>query len=208
MTAPDPPGLLPLMKVIAAGDAAEAMRVLEASPRLATATITTGASRNGPEGYFLNAIGRYVYGGHTALHVAAAAYQDEIARGLIARGADVCASNRRGAQPLHEAAGGDPASAHWNPQAQVETITSLIAAGADVNAVDRDAASPLHRAARTRCAAAAAALLDHGADPRLKTKGGSTPLKLATLTTGRGGTGTAAAKGQQTAIIGLLEPVS
>jgi hypothetical protein len=208
MTAPDPTGLLPLMKAVAAGDAAEAMRILEASPSLATAAITTGASRNGPEGYFLDTIGRYVYGGHTALHVTAAAYQDEIARALIARGADVRARNRRGAQPLHEAAVGDPASAHWNPEAQVRTIKSLIAAGADVNAVDRDAATPLHRAARTRCAAAATALLDQGADPRLKTKGGSTPLKLATLTTGRGGTGTAVAKDQQAAIIGLLEPVS
>src|SRR5262249_37413720 len=47
--------------------------------------------------------------------------------------------------------------------------------------------TPLHRAVRTRCAAAVRALLDGGADPRRKNKNGSTPIKLATQHTGRGG---------------------
>jgi hypothetical protein len=64
--------------------------------------------------------------------------------------------------------------------------------------------TPLHRAVRTRCAAAVEALLARGANPRLRNKGGSTPPDLAGLTTGRGGSGTAAAKEQQREILKLF----
>ena len=83
-------------------------------------------------------------------------------------------------------------------------IACLIAAGADPNCVDRSGVSPLHRAVRTRCAAAVSALIDGGADPLLENRSGSTPMLLATQNTGRGGSGSDAAKQQQEEIIRLL----
>jgi len=80
----------------------------------------------------------------------------------------------------------------------------LIAAGADPNAFDANGTPPLHRAVRNRCAAAVGALLDGGADPHRKNGSGSTVKQLATMTTGRGGTGSAAAKAEQAEILRLL----
>jgi hypothetical protein len=201
VNSPDP--LPSLMRLIAAGDP-KALQVLAAWPALATAKAATGATRQDPNSYFLAGSG-YVYAGHTALHVAAGAYQTEIIAALIALGADVRAKNRRGSEPLHEAAAGQPGSGHWAPAAQATAIAQLILAGADPNARNMEGATPLHRAVRTRCASAVAALLEGGADPGLPNKAGSTPLRLATLTTGRGGSGLSAAKARQAEIISLLE---
>jgi hypothetical protein len=154
---------------------------------------------------FFEAITHYVYGGDTPLHAAAACYGTDIVATLLARGADVAARNRRGAQPLHYAADGHPESAGWNPEAQQATITELIDAGADPNARDKSGVSPLHRAVRTRCAAAVAALIAGGADPTLPNLSGSTPLDLAQQPTGRGGSGSDAAHAQQAEIIRLLQ---
>ena len=55
-----------------------------------------------------------------------------------------------------------------NPRAQADTISCLIEAGADPNA----------------------------ADPRRRNNRGSTPVQLATRTTGRGGSGSAESKAQ------------
>jgi hypothetical protein len=68
-----------------------------------------------------------------------------------------------------------------------------------------DGATPLHRAVRTRCAEAVRALLDHGANPAIRNKNGSTALNLALHTTGRGGSGSPEAKAQQQAILLLLQ---
>jgi ankyrin repeat protein len=57
---------------------------------------------------------------------------------------------------------------------------------------------------RTRCATAVKALLDGGADPRRKNKMGSTPLRLAEVSSGRGGSGTPEAKAEQQEILRLL----
>jgi ankyrin repeat protein len=146
-----------------------------------------------------------VYVRDTVLHVAAAGYRADLARQLLRAGADVGAPNRRGAQPLHYAADGLPGSANWNPEAQVATVVCLIEAGADPNAVDKSGVAPLHRAVRTRCAAAVSALLDGGADAQLKNRRGSTPLQLARLNTGRGGSGSPEAKAQQQRIVQILE---
>jgi hypothetical protein len=204
MTAADKT-LIVLMRAIAAGDAARAFALLAASPELARAASTRGATRQDSTPHFLNEIGYYLYAGVTALHVAAAGYRAELARELIARGADVQARNRRGAEPLHAAAVGAPGSSWWNPHAQAETIACLISAGADPNVGDMDGVAPLHRAVRTRCAAAVEALLAHGADVNLMNKSGSTPLRLAMLNTGRGGSGSAEAKAEQAKIVALLE---
>src|SRR5262249_5847037 len=144
--------------------------------------------------FYLDAIGYYAYAGTTVLHVAAAAYREDMVRQLIALGADVRARNRRGAEPLHAAAVGGPGTRTWNPRAQVATIACLIEAGADPNAADISGVTPLHKAVRTRCSAAVKALLDRGADAGRTTDGGSTALLLATLNTGRGGSGSPAAK--------------
>jgi len=64
--------------------------------------------------------------------------------------------------------------------------------------------APLHRAVRTRCTAAVRALLMNGADARRRNGNGSTPLHLAVQSTGRGGSGSAAAREQQATIVRLL----
>ena len=184
---------------------AAASRWLAASPDLASACLEEGAARHGSEGYFFDEIKHYLYAGDTALHIAAAAYRDEIAQKLIAAGADVRARNRRGAEPLHYAVDGGPGSPIWNPSAQAATVASLVAAGADPNAVDKSGVTPLHRAVRTRCTAAVRVLLESGADIRRKNKNGSTPMQIATRTTGRSGSGTPEAKAQQREIVRLLE---
>lgn len=186
-----------LVRAIIDGDATEASRLLADSPEL--------ASERADGDVLVDMISHYIYGGDTALHIAAAAYQTAIVRKLIAAGADVRATNRRGAQPLHYAADGVPGAMTWNPRAQAATIAALIKAGADPNAVDNSGVMPLHRAVRTRCAAAVKALLDGGADPRATNKAGSTPLDLAMQNTGRGGSGSPEARKQQAEIIRLLE---
>jgi hypothetical protein len=194
-----------LMKAIASPEDLTALGLLSAAPALARAVLGEGATRAAATGSFLTGISHYVYAGDTALHVAAAAHRPEIARKLISLGADIAARNRRGATPLHYAADGNPVSSNWNPAAQSQTIARLIESGADPNAVDRNGVTPLHRAVRNRCAAAVSELLDRGADARGRNGKGSTPMMLATRQTGRGGSGSAEAKAQQTEIIRLLE---
>jgi ankyrin repeat protein len=194
-----------LVAVILAGDVAGASRLLKASPELARAIFQAGATRQTENEFFLDRIKRIIYTGDTALHIAAAGYQTEIVRRLIAAGADVHARNRRGQEPLHAAANGIPGSPWWNPSSQAATMTVLIEAGADPNAFDKSGVSPLHKAVRTRCAIAVRTLIDLGADPARTNKNGSTPLVLAVHNTGRGGTGTPDAKSEQQEILRLLE---
>jgi Ankyrin repeats (many copies) len=190
---------------ILAGDAAGVSGLLAASPQLARTAFESGATRQTENAFFVDQIKRYIYAGDTALHIAAAAYQTEIVRKLLAAGADVHARNRRGQESLHAAASGSPGAHWWNPTAQAATITVLVEAGADPNVFDKSGVSPLHKAVRTRCATAVRTLLDLGADPARPNKNGSTPLVLATHNTGRGGTGTPDAKSQQQEILRLLD---
>jgi len=201
---PQPSELLALLRAIASDERSQTTRLLQSSPWLALEAADNGATRQVARQYYLAAVGHYIYAGDTALHIAAAAYQTDIARELVARGANVRARNRRGAEPLHYAVDGVPGSSRWNPAAQAAVVEYLIRAGGDPDCRDASGVAPLHRAARTRCAAAVRALLAHGADPRLKNRNGSTPLHLAVQTTGRGGTGTHDAREQQSEIIRLL----
>ena len=196
--------LLSLLDRIAARDTHESMRLLWSSPALASQTVAIGATRAESHPYFFRNIAHYAYAGDTPLHFAAAAYETELARALIARGAEVRARNRRGAEPLHYACDGGPGSAWWNADAQFAMVTFLLSAGAEIHAVDASGVAPLHRAVRNRCTGAVRALLLSGADARATNRTGSTPLNLAMLNTGRSGSGTAEAREQQAEIIRLL----
>jgi ankyrin repeat protein len=188
-----------LLVAIANLDHKAAVDLLDATPSLATARL---ARR---DEFFLAERRAQVYEGDTALHAAGFSYDREMARELLTRGADIRARNRRGAEPLHAAVIGGPGPESWNPSRQRDVILYLIEAGADPNAAAAGGVTPLHRAVRNRCSAAVEALLGAGADPRLQNDNGSTASDLAGWTTGRGGTGSAAAKAEQRIIIELLE---
>src|SRR4051812_28078857 len=107
-----------LFRAIADGDVERVSHLLDASPRLASEQVATGASRSAAAPFFLKRIAHYVYMGDSALHIAAAAYQAGMVRDLVGRGASVSAKNRRGAEPLHYACDGSPGSTRWDPVAQ------------------------------------------------------------------------------------------
>lgn len=201
---PQEVALQTLLRAIAARDRGAAAQLLAESPTLACQALDTGATRAVESPYYFEVIARFVYAGDTPLHIAAAAYDTGIAEQLVAHGASARARNRRGAEPLHYAADGNPGSDRWNPEAQSATIAYLIQAGANPNAKDNSGVAPLHRAVRTRCAAAVRALLVNGADALGRNIRGSTPLHLAVQNTGRGGTGAVAARAEQQEIIRLL----
>jgi hypothetical protein len=194
------PGFRDFVRHVVNGEIDEVSRLVADNPTLATARAEAGASRHTAPEFFFGEIAHYLYAGDTALHMAAAAFRRPMAMLLVAHGADCHAKNRRGAQPLHYAADAN----HWEPAAQAETIEYLLSIGADPNAVDNSGVAPLHRAVRTRSLPAVLALLDGGANPTAPNKSGSTPLHLAVQTTGRGGSGSAHARHQQTGIIRLL----
>lgn len=196
--------LLELMRKIDAGARADAIRLLRSTPPLATARLAQGGTRTTSEEFFLPICRLQLYVGDTALHVAAAAYDIELVRELLAAGAAIAAQNRRGAQPIHAAANGAPGSNSWNPAAHEAVVKVLVAAGADPNAAAAGGVTPLHRAVRNRCSAAVRALLDAGADPFRKNDAGSTAGMLAIWTTGRGGSGTSEAKAEQAHIARML----
>jgi hypothetical protein len=195
------PDFSKLIQHIVSGNIDTVSGMLSADPSLATIAAPIGAARENAEEFFFTEIRHYLYGGDTALHIAAAGFRRPIAVLLVANGADISAKNRRGQQPLHYAADANC----WNPDAQAETIEYLLSAGADANALDKSGVAPLHRAVRTRSAAAVQALLDGGADPTAPNKSGSLPLDLAVLTTGRSGSGSELARQQQAIIIELLQ---
>ncbi|MFZ1095911.1 MAG: ankyrin repeat domain-containing protein [Xanthobacteraceae bacterium] len=194
-----------LVQAIVSGEVVVARKMVRALPHLAKARAAYGATRQTAAEHFYKEILHYMYEGDTALHMAAAAYQEQMASELIARGGDVRAKNRRGAEPIHYAADGVPGGPAWNPDAQAATIACLIAAGADPNVNDKSGVAPLHRAVRSRCAAAVKVLLESGADVDAANGRGSTPLLLAMQNTGRGGTGSVRAKAQQAEILRLLK---
>ncbi|HEX4222594.1 MAG TPA: ankyrin repeat domain-containing protein [Pseudonocardiaceae bacterium] len=187
-----------LFVAIAKGDRPLVRASLVAAPWLATERLAR------PDEFFIVDCQAQAYQGDTALHVAAVAYDVDIAQDLLAHDADIRARNRRGAEPLHAAVLGGPGATTWNPARQRAIIGYLVEAGADPNAAALGGVTPLHRAVRNRCSAAVETLLRLGADPHAVNDNGSTPADLARRTTGRGGTGSDAAKAEQRIIIDLL----
>lgn len=92
--------------------------------------------------------------GETALHKAAMIGHSELARTLIAHGADLNASSKAGSTPLHIAATAN----------REEVARILLASGADVNARDALGLTPLHRAVSLDAPALVKLLLAYGAD--------------------------------------------
>lgn len=194
-----------LVESIVAGDRVAFNEVLAAHPELIVARVQAGATRSQAKDSFFPEIAHYVYTGDTALHMAAAAHAVDLVTALVEAGSDVAAANRRGARPLHYAVDGGPNAPTWDPAAQSATIRCLLAAGADPNATDKGGATPLHRAIRNRCAGAVETLLVGGADARMANGRGSTAWQLANWTTGKGGSGSSAAREQQAEILRILE---
>lgn len=184
---------------IGAGQRQAAVKLLDAAPSLTTAGVARG------DEFFLAERFAQVYAGDTALHAAAFSYDEEMARELVRRGADVRARNRRGAEPLHAAVMGGPTSPIWNPDRQRAVIVYLVGVGADPNAPASGGVTPLHRAVRNRCSGAVETLLGLGADPTIPNDHGSTAFDLVQWTTGRGGTGSPEAKAEQQIIAELLD---
>ena len=98
--------------------------------------------------------------GTTALHWAVRADQLEIARLLVASGANANAANRYGLTPLSLAAG----------NANAAMVKLLLDAGADAKATIRQGETVLMAAARTGNPEAVALILSHGADVHAREK--------------------------------------
>ncbi len=192
---PAPEALEKLLTAIVEDDRPGVLNLLQATPGLATQQVPRAR-------LYDRKIRHWLYAGDTALHLAAAGHRVELVRQLLAAGADPNArGNHRASGPLHYAADGQPNAPEWNEQRQVMTIQGLVAAGANRLAQDKNGASPLHRAVRTRCAAAVSCLLAAGDAGTTENKSGATPFHLAVQDTGRGGSGTAAAREAQQRII-------
>jgi ankyrin repeat protein len=143
------------VEAIVAGDGVTAVGLLDASPLLAQARAGQGATRQAPKQNFFEQIRHYMYEGDTALHMAAAAHQTRIVDELIARGADIRAKNRRGAEPLHYAVDGGPGLSARDQTAQAKIIATLVRAGADPNAVDKSGVAPRRAQSLRGCSAGA-----------------------------------------------------
>jgi ankyrin repeat protein len=110
--------------------------------------------------------------GFTPLHYAAFFGQEDAARILLERGAEVEVVARNESirvTPLHSAAAGSHAA----------IVKLLLEAGADPNAAQDGGFTPLHSAARNDDRESAEALLEAGADPSLAADDGKTAAQLA-----------------------------
>ena len=108
----------------------------------------------------------------TALHFAAIWGRLEVAKLLLARGADPDSpSGKRAVRALHIAA----------VRGDVALAETLLSSGAMVNLSDSSGFTPLHKAARAGRAHSSEILLTHGADVNARDKGGRTPLYWAML---------------------------
>ena len=191
---------LEFVRLVVNGDMGKASRLLRSTPALATMALPVSRMQAQSSETFFTEISHQLYGGDTALHIAAAAFSLPMAELVVSHGANCRAKNRRGAEPIHYASDGNRSES----KAQAEVIVYLVSIGADPNAMDKSGVVPLHRAVRSRSLNAVRALLDGGAKLRQTNNSGSTPLHLAVQTTGASGSGSDEARRQQESIIKLL----
>ena len=93
-------GFSVFVRAVIDGDFGAASRLLTANPEFAARRFDVGATRSAAATFFYADIAHYCYRGDTALHMAAAAFQQSTARLLVRKGAALDAKNRRGAEPL------------------------------------------------------------------------------------------------------------
>jgi hypothetical protein len=93
---------------------------------------------------------------------------DDLARWLVAQGADLSATDTWGNTPLHHRA-----------RSRRSSISVLLELGADVNNASSSIGTPLHAAADSHNATHARLLLQHGARANQRNKEQLTPLELA-----------------------------
>src|SRR5262245_55604400 len=120
-----------ILTAIVDDDRGRVKALLQADARLAARQVSEAR-------LYESGIFHWLYVGDTALHLAAAGHRAEVARLLLAAGADPNATtNHRRSGPLHYAADGYVTSPEWDPRSQVKTIRCLLDAGADINAQDK-----------------------------------------------------------------------
>ena len=167
-------GLSPVLHALYNGRADLAERLLNANPALDVFdAAATGRTRGMEE--LIDAepqlARNWSADGFTPLHYAAFFGQQEAAKILLERGAEVEGVARtessRG-RPLHSAASGGHAA----------IVKLLLEAGADPNAAQDGGFTPLHSAAQNDDRESAEALLAAGADPWLASDDGKRPAQL------------------------------
>lgn len=113
--------------------------------------------------------------GNSPLHLAALHNQLEVARLLIANGADVNAMSKR----VHWTPGMTPLHAALLSYSHKEMVELLISRGADVNAGDDSKRTPLHYAAMSGLMSEAELLLANGAEVNARDYKSQTPMHIA-----------------------------
>lgn len=152
--------------------------------------------------YFLH----WMYKNDTALHLVAASHQYQYIQKVINLGFDPNDNqNRRLASPLHYAADAVIDHPYYDEKAQQKTLKCLIKNKANLNGLDKSGMTPLLRAIRCRSFIAVLVLIKAGADIRVRNTKGSDAMKLASVNSGRGGSGSQKSKQNQIKIIKLLQ---
>lgn len=108
--------------------------------------------------------------GNTALHYCASGGAPDLAKRLIAKGAELDATNNSGDTPLFTAAAG-----------QTDVARVLLEAGAEVNAKTKQQQTPLRWAVERAPAELVSLLLASNADPSIARDDGTTPLHAAAI---------------------------
>jgi ankyrin repeat protein len=168
-------GLSPVLHALYNGQADLVDRILDANPPLDVFDAAAAGRTRGMEELLdgeADLTHRWSPDGFTPLHYAAFFGQEDAARILLERGAEVEVVARNESirvTPLHSAAAGSHAS----------IVKLLLEAGADPNAAQDGGFTPLHSAAQNDDRESVEALLAAGADPSLATDDGQTPAQLA-----------------------------